>query len=61
MKKSIFLALAVAAGLFGAAYAKVSVQKESCSGDTTRCITKGNGDVVWGEYTSDEEGDPMED
>lgn len=56
-KKAIFLGLAVVLGTTTAIFAAQEQDElsEACSGDTTRCITRGNGDVIWGDWSSEEE------
>ncbi len=57
MRKSIMLAFALVAGLTTAIYLNVTAAEagdETCTGDTSRCITKANGDVIWGDYSSRE-------
>lgn len=52
-KRTIFLAIATAVGATTALYSFArDVTTETCSGDTSRCITKANGDVIWGDWVS---------
>lgn len=56
-KKAIFLGLAVILGTTTAIFAAQEQEEssEKCTGDTTRCITKVNGDVIWGDWSSEVE------
>ncbi|QBQ41409.1 hypothetical protein [Sphingobacterium psychroaquaticum] len=52
-KRAIFLAIAAAVGATTALYSfGGDLTTEACSGDTSRCITKANGDVIWGNWVS---------
>jgi len=53
-QKPVFLALAVAVGATAALYsaqANATVFKEECKDDRTRCITRSDGSIVWGDWS----------
>lgn len=52
MKKSIILGFALIVGATMAFHSALfgQDQTEACIGDSSRCKTKGNGDVIWGDW-----------